>query len=83
MAGIAVMSPRQIPTAHAIYTPTDAEVQEARQMLEMLQATRDAGRGLTVRDGVYISPVGEKKARKLLQQVEVIRELEGRLASGG
>jgi len=76
MAGVLVMSPRQIPTAHAIYTPSSAEVQEARQALEMLEETRRAGRGLTVREGRYISPVAEKKARRLLARAAAIRDLD-------
>jgi len=76
MAGVAVMSPSQIPIAHEVYTASEEEIAQARQMLEMLEEIRRAGRGMTVRDGLYISPVGEKKARRILEQAEAIRERE-------
>ena len=78
MAGVAVMSPTQIPAAHETYTPDAEEVAQARQMLGLLQETRDGGRGMTVRDGLYISPVGEKKARNTLARAAAIQEMEDR-----
>lgn len=76
MAGMLVMSPRQIPIAHTVYTPSEEDVNEARLTLQQLDATRQAGRGLTIQDGKYISPVAENKARKLLKRALAIRALE-------
>jgi len=78
MAGVALMSPAQIATAHAIYSPSAEDVEQAEQMLDKLQETRAGGRGMTVQDGLYISPVGEKKARRILAQAAAIRAIEER-----
>jgi len=76
MAGMVVMSPRQIPIAHTVYTPSEEEVDEAERTLEQLEETRQAGRGMTVQDGKYISPVAENKAMKLMNRARAIRAME-------
>ena len=78
MAGMLAMSPRQIPIAHAVYTPSDEDVREAELTLQQIEETRRGGRGMTVQNGKYISPVAENKARKLLDRARAIRALEER-----
>jgi len=84
MDGVLVMSPRQIPAAHEVYTPSQAAVGEARCILVKLEEMRGAGRGLMIEEGVYVSPVAEKKALTLLARVEALEQMAtGQTKRGG
>jgi len=75
MAGMLVMTPKQIPIAHAAYTPSDEEITYAKEVVEAAEAARKEGRGIAVVDGKFISPPTLKAARKVLARVEAIENL--------
>jgi citrate lyase subunit beta/citryl-CoA lyase len=75
MAGMLVMTPKQIPTAHATYPPSAAEVTYAKEVVAAAEAARREGRGIVVVDGKFISPPTLKAARKVLARAEAIENL--------
>ena len=44
MSGMLVISPRQIPIARAVYTPSQEEVQEAKEVLRLMRGSNVSGR---------------------------------------
>lgn len=76
MSGMLVISPRQIPIAHAVYTPSEGEVRDAEGIVRMAEDARKAGRGYAVIEGQLVSPSREKQARKVLARAAAIREME-------
>jgi citrate lyase subunit beta/citryl-CoA lyase len=77
MAGMLALSPRQLPTIHLVYSPTEEELRAAQDVLRELEELRAAGHGLTVREGRYISPVAERKARALLARAAALDKQGG------
>jgi citrate lyase subunit beta/citryl-CoA lyase len=76
MSGMLVISPRQIPAAHAVYTPSEAELEEAREVLALAEETRQAGRSYALSGDQLIAPSREKQAQRLLARAEVIQKRE-------
>jgi len=80
MSGMLVISPRQIPIARAVYTPSQEEVQEAQQVLRLMDEARregrPAGRPYAIRDGKLVAPSREKQARRVLLRAAADRNLD-------
>jgi citrate lyase subunit beta/citryl-CoA lyase len=76
MSGMMVLSPRQIPIVHAVYTPPEAEVVEASEIVRSAAEARSAGHSYSVHEGKLVSPSREKKARSVLARHEAILALE-------
>lgn len=75
MAGMLVMTPKQIPIAHATYTPSRDEINYAKDVVAAAEAARKEGRGIAVVNGKFISPPTLKAARKVLTRGEAIENL--------
>jgi citrate lyase subunit beta/citryl-CoA lyase len=61
--GKSVIHPRQIPAVHEVFTPTDAEVAEARRVLAHAEAH---GEGASALDGRLIDAAVVARARRLV-----------------
>jgi citrate lyase subunit beta/citryl-CoA lyase len=83
MSGMLVMSPRQIPMAHSIYTPSAQEVQEAEDTVQMLEKARRAGRSYSIVDGKLVAPSREKRARTILARAAAIQAVEAQASTLG
>ena len=66
-AGKLCVHPRQVPLAHAAFSPTDTEVAAARRVLE---ATAD---GVAVLDGQMVDAVHIRLARQVLERAGEVR----------
>lgn len=75
MAGMLVMTPKQIPIVHETYSPSEDEIQFATDVVKAAEEARAAGRGIVVVDGKFISPPTLKAAQKILARYEAIRNL--------
>jgi citrate lyase subunit beta/citryl-CoA lyase len=76
MSGMLVLSPRQIPIAHQVFTPSLREVEDAREVVRISEETRRTGRSYAVVDGKVVSPSREKRARMTLARMIHIKRLE-------
>jgi citrate lyase subunit beta/citryl-CoA lyase len=63
-AGKICVHPRQVPLAHAAFTPGEAEVAAARRVLEA------AGAGVAVVDGLMVDAVHVRMARQVIERAE-------------
>jgi citrate lyase subunit beta/citryl-CoA lyase len=75
MAGMLVMTPRQIEVAHEVYSPTDDEVREAEAIVAAAEEARENGRGIIVVDGRFISPPTLRASERLLEHHRAIQAL--------
>jgi citrate lyase subunit beta/citryl-CoA lyase len=64
--GKLVISPRQLPTVHAVFTPSPEEVAQARGMLEAFAAARAEGRAVLRYEGRMVDPANARVARRVL-----------------
>lgn len=72
-SGQLVLHPTQIEIANEIFTPSEAEVAEARRIIEAIEASAKDGHGVTLLDGRLVGPPMEKRARKVVDKWERIR----------
>jgi len=75
MSGMLVMTPRQIPIAHKVYTPSEDEVASARKLVEGTRKARKEERGIAVVEGQFVSPPTLKAAQNVLARAQAIESL--------
>lgn len=75
MAGMLVMTPRQIPIAHEVYSPDQKEVEFAQRVVEAAAQAEGVNRSIAVIDGMFISPPTVRAARHLLARHNAIQRL--------
>ena len=76
MAGMLVMSPKQIAVANEIYTPSPEEVQVAESIVKAAEEAEKEGRGIVIVNGNFVSPPTLKASKNLLAHANSIRNLE-------
>lgn len=76
MSGMLVMTPRQIPIAHQVYTPSEEEIAVAQKLVDGAIQARKENRGIAVVDGQFVSPPTLKAARNVLARAQAIKNLE-------
>jgi malyl-CoA/(S)-citramalyl-CoA lyase len=66
--------PSQIALANDVFTPSDAEVDRARRILDAMEAAAKEGKGAVSLDGRLIDAASIRMAENLMRQVEQMRE---------
>jgi malyl-CoA/(S)-citramalyl-CoA lyase len=67
-----VIHPSQIELANRVYTPSDAEVTQARRILEAMAQARQQGLGAVSLDGRLIDTVNIRMAESLIAKADTI-----------
>ena len=62
-----VISPRQVPIVHAVYTPTPSEVAYAQNVMEKMEEARRLSLGVAVLDGKMLDKPVLQRAERLLE----------------
>ena len=75
--GKTVIHPRQLEACNAAFTPTDAEVARAREVIAAFEAARADGRGVVTVDGKLVENLHVEQAQQALALVEAIAAREG------
>lgn len=71
--GMLVLNPKEIPYVHQVFSPTDMEVSEAREMLALYQQAGDNDKGVALLNGKFIGPPMVKNAKKILRKSNLIK----------
>ena len=72
MVGKWAIHPKQIALANEVFTPSDAAVAEAREILAAMAAARTRGEGATVYQGRLVDIASIKQAEVIVAQAELI-----------
>ncbi|PUB15429.1 L-malyl-CoA/beta-methylmalyl-CoA lyase [Yoonia sediminilitoris] len=72
MVGKWAIHPKQIALANEVFTPTDAAVTEAREILAAMQEATARGEGATVYKGRLVDIASIKQAEVIVRQAEMI-----------
>lgn len=72
MVGKWAIHPRQIALANEVFTPSDAAVAEAREILAAMQDAKARGEGATVYKGRLVDIASIKQAEVIVKQSEMI-----------
>lgn len=74
--GMLVLHPKELPIAHKYFTPSEKEVEAAREMLRLSEETEKMGKGVAVLNGRFIGPPMVIAAKKILEKDKLIRQKE-------
>ena len=72
MVGKWAIHPKQVTLANEVFTPSDAAVAEAREILEAMEAAKARGEGATVYKGRLVDIASIKQAEVIVRQAELI-----------
>lgn len=77
-AGCLLIHPKQIALSNKCFTPSDDEVQRSIEIVEAVEKSKAAGSGVAMLGKKMIGPPMEKRARKVLELINLIKEKENR-----
>ncbi|MFW5654991.1 MAG: L-malyl-CoA/beta-methylmalyl-CoA lyase [Roseicyclus sp.] len=72
MVGKWAIHPRQVALANEVFTPSDAAVAEAREILAAMEEAKASGAGATVYKGRLVDIASIKQAEVIVRQAEMI-----------
>lgn len=72
--GMLVLNPKELPLVHKYFSPTEQEVEDAKEMLSLFEEARKEGQGVAIKNGKFIGPPMVSKARKVLLKHEIINK---------
>ena len=75
-AGVQVVSPRQLEVAHQCFTPDEEEVKRSEGIMEAWNIAISEGAAIAMYQDKMIGPPMRKRAEKILEVMEQIREKE-------
>ncbi|KIQ69988.1 L-malyl-CoA/beta-methylmalyl-CoA lyase [Wenxinia marina] len=74
MVGKWAIHPRQVALANEVFTPSDAAVAEAREILAAMEEAKARGEGATVYKGRLVDIASIKQAEVIVRQAEMIAQ---------
>lgn len=75
-SGVQILSPRQIPLANQCFTPDEEEVKRSQEIVEACRLSSLEGSGVAMYKDKMIGPPMRKRAEKVLEIMELIRNNE-------
>jgi len=72
MVGKWAIHPKQVALANEVFTPSDAQVSEAREILAAMEAAKAAGQGAATYKGRLIDIASMRQAEVIVRQAELI-----------
>lgn len=72
--GMLVLSPKELPLVHKYFSPTEKEVAEAKEMLELAEEAKKEGKGVAVMNNRFIGPPMVMTAKKTLNKDKLIKQ---------
>lgn len=71
--GMLVLNPKELPLVNQYYSPSEEEVQWAKEMLELSKEAVKQGKGVAMKDNKFIGPPMVKMAEKILLKHKLIK----------
>ncbi|MGK7394142.1 MAG: HpcH/HpaI aldolase/citrate lyase family protein [Candidatus Cyclobacteriaceae bacterium M3_2C_046] len=71
--GMLLLNPKEIDLAHKYYSPTAAEIEDAKEMIILYESSQKEGKGVAVKGSKFIGPPMYIAAKKLLQRADQIK----------
>ncbi|PRD68383.1 CoA ester lyase [Malikia spinosa] len=66
--GMLVLNPKEIPLVHQYFSPTDQEVEKAKEIVELAEASILSGVGVAIIKGKFVGPPLLQGAKKILNK---------------
>ena len=75
--GMLILHPKELEIAHRHFTPSETEVQDATEMLQLSREAEEMDKGVAVFNGKFIGPPMVIAAKKVLERDKLVRKKEG------
>ena len=72
--GMLVLNPKELPLVHQYFSPTEKEIQDAKEMFRLANEAEKEGKGVAVMNNKFIGPPMVVAAKKTLQKDKLIRD---------
>ncbi|MBM3327640.1 MAG: CoA ester lyase [Calditrichaeota bacterium] len=72
--GMLVLHPKELPLVHKYFSPSEVEIQSAKDMLRLSEEAKLDGRGVAIMNGKFIGPPMVSAARKIIERAELINK---------
>lgn len=72
--GMLVLNPKELPLVHQYFSPSQEEIEWAKEMLSLSEEAIKAGKGVAVKDNKFIGPPMVKKARIILDKYNLMQK---------
>jgi citrate lyase subunit beta / citryl-CoA lyase len=70
--GMLVLNPKELELAHRYFSPSEAEVHDAEEMLVLFEESEKLGKGVAVKNNKFIGPPMVSMAKKVLEKHKMI-----------
>ena len=70
--GMLVLNPKELPLCHQYYSPSQAEVEWAEEMMRLTEEAVREGKGVAVKDNKFIGPPMLKMAKNIIEKKRLI-----------
>lgn len=70
--GMLVLNPKELPLVHKYFSPTDKEVNDAKEMINLAEIAENEGKGVAFVNNRFIGPPMVLAAKKTLQKQQLI-----------
>ena len=71
--GMLVLNPKELPLVHQYFSPSQEEIEWAKEMLSLSEEAIKAGKGVAVKDNKFIGPPMVKKAKNILGKYKLMQ----------
>lgn len=71
--GMLVLNPKELPLVHQYFSPSQAEIDWAKEMLALSEEAVNAGKGVAVKNNKFIGPPMVKMAKTILRKYELMQ----------
>lgn len=71
--GMLVLNPKELPLVHKYYSPSEEEIEWAKEMVRLSEEAFKTGKGVAVVNGKFIGPPMLKKAKDILKKVNMVK----------
>lgn len=72
--GMLVLNPKEIPLVHKYFTPSEKEVEDAKELLKLAEAAQQEGKGVAVINGKFVGPPMIHTAKKTLAKTNILHK---------
>lgn len=70
--GMLILNPKEIPLAHQYFSPSEQEIADAEEMLQLFEQSQKEGKGVAVKGNKFIGPPMVLAANKVLKKQQLI-----------
>ena len=72
--GMLVLNPKELPLVHKYFTPSDSEVESAKEILRLYDIAEKENKGVAIMDGKFVGPPMVIAAKNTLRRYETINK---------